>query len=108
MPCGCPYPTLIKNPHLKTGLLPGEESYIQVPCGKCYVCRRMRSKSWSVRLLHEFSEHESNVFITLTYDDLHLPFGGNLCKKDFQDFMKRFRYFVKKPIKFFACGGYVS
>ena len=73
MPSGCPYPTLIKNPHFKNGLMPGEESYIQVPCGKCYVCRRMRSKTWSVRLLHESSEHSANVFLTLTYDDEHLP-----------------------------------
>lgn len=32
-----------------------------------------------------------NCFITLTYDDEHLPHDHSLVKSDFQDFMKRFR-----------------
>ena len=51
--------------------------------------------------------YEDNVFITLTYDDDHLP--GSLCKDDFQRFMKRLR--KARPgveIRFFGCGEYGS
>lgn len=60
-----------------------------------------------MRCVHEASKHQDNAFITLTYAPEHLPYGGNLVKKDFQDFMKRLR----KPlppgaVSFFHCGEY--
>lgn len=51
--------------------------------------------------------HERNCFITLTYDDEHLPEGGTLVKKDFQDFMKRLRRWLGSiKISFFHVGEY--
>lgn len=54
--------------------------------------------------------HEENCFVTLTYDDENLPFGGprirpTLHRPDFQKFMKRL---IKKtnPIRLFYCGEY--
>lgn len=49
--------------------------------------------------------HERNVFLTLTYDDEHLP--GELQKKDLQDFWKRARHRFGK-FRYFACGEYGS
>ena len=51
--------------------------------------------------------HDANCFITLTYDDNHLPWDGSLNKKHLQDFMKRLRWHHRdKTIRFFACGEY--
>lgn len=49
--------------------------------------------------------HEDNIFLTLTYDDDHLPENNSLVKKDMQDFMKRLRKRVGK-VRFFLSGEY--
>jgi hypothetical protein len=55
----------------------------------------------------ESSLYEKNCFITLTYDDDHLPEGGTLVKKDFQDFMKRLRKANPgSKIRYYHCGEY--
>lgn len=56
--------------------------------------------------MHESQTHEDNCFLTLTYDDDHLPQHGSLRYRDFQLFMKRFRKKYGKPIRFFMCGEY--
>ncbi|WNK12828.1 MAG: replication initiator protein [Microvirus sp.] len=51
--------------------------------------------------------HEKNCFITLTYDDEHLPPGGTLVLKHTQDFIKRLRRWLGSiKISFFLCGEY--
>lgn len=51
--------------------------------------------------------HQLNIFITLTYNDEHLPPGGSLVKADFQNFMKRLRK-VHSPnrLSYYMCGEY--
>ncbi|MDR1367216.1 MAG: hypothetical protein LBJ76_00670 [Candidatus Accumulibacter sp.] len=57
--------------------------------------------------MHEASLHDENCFITLTYDDEHLPENGSLCYSHFQLFMKRLRKkFTGKRISFYMCGEY--
>lgn len=70
-------------------------------------CSIQRRKVWTHRILLESMRHESSCFITLTYDDDHYPEGGSLVKKDFQDWLKRFRKALE-PIKvrYYACGEY--
>lgn len=47
------------------------------------------------------------MFLTLTYDEEHLPKDRSLNKKHFQDFMKRYRASISpKKIKFYHCGEY--
>lgn len=80
---------------------------LQLPCGRCEACRLERARQWAVRCTHEASLHEKNCFITLTYNDEHLPPFANLKYKDFQKFMKRLRKrFGSKSIRFFMCGEY--
>jgi len=92
---------------------------LRLPCGQCDGCRLERSRQWAMRCMHEAQMHEQNCFITLTYNDDHLPFDNSLDYTDFQKFMKRLRkkfsYKVKRgqqgpigfrPIKFFMCGEY--
>lgn len=77
--------------------LGSELNCIKIPCGQCTSCRLERSRQWAIRCMHEASLHDENCFLTLTYDDDHLPKGGSLFFEDFQKFMKRLRkHFVKK------------
>lgn len=78
---------------------------LTVPCGQCIGCRLERSRQWAVRNMHENALHFESCFITLTYDDDHLPYGNTLVLDHFQLFMKRLR---KKhgPVRFFHCGEY--
>lgn len=56
----------------------------------------------------EASLYENNCFLTLTYDDSHLPSDGGLHKEDLQLFLKRLRKKYGSGIRFFACGEYGS
>lgn len=86
-----------------------------VPCGKCYHCKKQKAREWSVRMLHELENHKYSNFITLTYDDDHIPPYNSLIKNDLQKFFKRLRQKLEaynvildeeKKIKYFACGEY--
>lgn len=79
--------------------------YTSYPCGQCIACRLNRVRDWTIRLMHENRFHEHSVFLTLTYDEVHLPFDRSVHKEDVQNFMKRLRNH-KKDIRFFACGEY--
>lgn len=77
---------------------------VAVPCGQCIGCRLERSRQWAMRCVHEATLHDENYFLTLTYDDDHLPEGGTLVKSHHQLFLKRYRKHHK--IRFFHCGEY--
>lgn len=80
---------------------------LDLPCGQCVGCRLERSRQWAVRILHEASLHESNSFITLTYDDNHLPADFSLNHKHFQDFIKRYRKRIYPDfLRFYMAGEY--
>lgn len=97
----CPYPITVKNPLL---------GYVQVPCGKCLICQRNLVHDWSMRMRYESQDSKSVYFITLTYDDEHLPINDNgyvtLVKADLQKFFKRLRKSIK--VRYFAVGEYGS
>lgn len=80
---------------------------LTLACGRCWGCRLERSRQWAVRCLHESQLHADNSFITLTYNNEHLPRDGSLDKRHFQKFMKRLRR-LYAPVKFsfFHCGEY--
>lgn len=64
-----------------------------------------------MRCVHEASLHPDNIFITLTYDNEHLPPHASLRYRDFQLFMKRLlvdgaRYRDRYGIRFYMCGEY--
>lgn len=83
---------------------------LTLPCGRCIGCRLERSRQWAVRCVHESQMHEVNCFITLTYDDDHLPVDESLNYGDFQLFMKRLRKLHSSAnsnfIKFYMAGEY--
>lgn len=79
---------------------------IPIPCGQCVGCRLEKSRQWAMRCLHEKRLHKDNCFVTLTYNNDHLPTAGTLVKRDLQLFMKRLRNELGSGIRFYACGEY--
>lgn len=76
-----------------------------VPCGRCIACRINKTSEWVVRLELAKMTVQKTSFVTLTYDDEHLPKDTSLCKRDLQLFFKRLR---KNGLSFsyFAVGEY--
>lgn len=80
---------------------------VTVPCGQCIGCRLERSRQWALRCMNEASLHDENCFITVTYDDDHIPALGSLRKADFQKFMKRLRkHFPERKVRYYHAGEY--
>lgn len=84
----------------------GGGRYLQLPCGQCVGCRLERSRQWAVRCMHEASMHEHSCFVTLTFDQEHLPTNGSLDYRPFQLFMKRVRKSSGCRVRFFMAGEY--
>lgn len=81
--------------------------YFHVPCGQCTGCKMERSRQWAIRCVHEASLYKQNCFVTLTYNDQHLPDLNSLEYGAFQLFMKRLRKrYNQKEIRFYMCGEY--
>lgn len=80
---------------------------VKVPCGRCIGCRLDRKYDWALRLMDEAQGHLFKYFVTLTYDDVHLPRSGSLRKRHAQLWQKRLRF--ARPddkIRFFTVGEY--
>lgn len=95
----CPKPIGLIDPKTKMARV--------VPCGQCVICRINKALDWTFRLLVEKHDNPDCSFLTLTYDDEHLPPYKSLCLKDLQDFWKRLRA-SGYPLRYFACGEYGS
>ena len=59
---------------------------------------------WSIRCYHESTEYDFNSFLTLTYDDDHLPQDNKIHKEHLQNFFKRLRHSF--DVRYMACGEY--
>lgn len=97
--------------------------FVTIPCGRCASCRLRRAKDTADRCVLELQEYDSNLFLTLTYNDDNLPhskaydengniiMNGTLVKKDLQNFWKRLRKYTDSQgykIRYLACGEYGS
>lgn len=117
----CIKPITITNTAIKTlfkkGLL--KTSSIEVSCGRCINCRITKQAQLSYlcsrEMLEQYKKGHGNSFVTLTYDDNHIPTNDKgfvtLRKTDLQKFMKRIRrnldyhYGLKSnAFKYLACG----
>jgi hypothetical protein len=80
---------------------------LSLPCGQCVGCRLERSRQWAIRCMHEAQMHTENCFITLTYDNAHLPSDRSLHYRDFQLFIKRLRKrYPGRRIRYYMAGEY--
>ena len=98
----------------------------KLPCGTCRNCNKQYIDQWVTKILFEYKSTQSGVlFVTLTYDNEHLPSsenysGGELSKPDLKLFLRRlnrnynYRYAEDnkklnlQPLKYFAVGEYGS
>ncbi len=78
---------------------------VTIACGQCSGCRLERSRQWAVRCMHEAQMHKTNSFVTLTYDDEHLPPDGGLVLKHFQKFVRSLRR-AGDSFRYYHCGEY--
>nr|CAI9749926.1 replication initiation protein [Microvirus sp.] len=88
---------------------------ITVPCNHCIACRIRRTQEWSIRLLMEDTQWPCSCYLTLTYDDFHLPTtpcGKHpLDKEELRGFWKRLRAAIRRRddsrrLRYYACGEY--
>lgn len=110
MPCTRPVPAYAGpdgKPVLKRRdtVDPAASADIKLPCGRCPACKKRTTQEWALRLVHELSLHPTACFITLTYDEEHLPKGYDLVLRDWQLFAKRLRK-AKGPFRYYTCGEY--
>lgn len=76
-----------------------------IPCGKCEGCLIDKANDWATRAYLESQKWPYNAFLTLTYDNEHLPKHRTLVKADLQKFWKRLRKAGHK-FKYLCCGEY--
>lgn len=98
----CYFPIALKRSKERYGQL-------VVPCGRCIGCRLDYAGMWAMRCVKEAESHTDNCFITLTYNDEHLPHGTlrpTLVPDDLQRFWKRLRKEYGNGIRYYACGEY--
>lgn len=109
--CDSPY-TAIEKGQIKGGKLWPFD--VEVPCGKCPVCKQRRVSDWVIRLKKEELESSSSYFVTLTYDPEHEIINELLTENNFLSlrprhlelFWKRLRKINESKIKYYACGEY--
>ena len=65
--------------------------FLIVPCNKCALCNEKKAQQWSFRALCEsYTSNKQAYFITLTYNNEHLPKNG-VFPEEIQLFFKRLR-----------------
>lgn len=116
----CVHPQSIKNP--QTG------QWMKVPCGMCIACRIAKTREWKLRILMEKKMWSKSGFLTLTYDDDHLPHTNcghpTLFPDHLSKFWKRLRKYLSDHcvvssfrgevpegsspplLRYFSCGEY--
>ena len=82
--------------------------FIQVPCGKCVLCRDKKAREWSFRATCENVFSESiPLFLTLTYNNENLPKHG-VFKEEVQLFLSVFVYLLNVQHIFWRRDGLIN
>ena len=61
----CLHPVRVRNPYT------GKELF--VPCRRCVACKNARALTLKTRIDSEFNVNPNALFVTLKYDNNHLP-----------------------------------
>jgi hypothetical protein len=78
-----------------------------LPCRGCLFCRTESQYEWLTRLMCEKHMNQHCYFLTLTYNDNHLPDDYSFNYSDVQKFLKRVRsHFLDEAITFYVVGEY--
>jgi len=57
--------------------------YIQIPCGKCYECRKQNAEAWRIRINEEYRTSKHAMFVTMTFSEKKLLHYEELCMQEF-------------------------
>lgn len=80
---------------------------LPVPCGKCMACRADNITMWTDRIQFEaLTSQDASGFLTLTFDEAHMPQNRSANKKVMSDFFKRLRYYSDKDFRYFYSSEY--
>lgn len=85
---------------------------VPIPCNHCVGCRLEEARQWKERVVLESKNYppEQRLFITLTYDDEHLPLnneGEPVVNDDYKQFIKNIRnHYGYKSFRYFGCAEY--
>lgn len=82
-----------------------------VPCGKCGFCLVNKRASWMFRIHHEMrNQMQPGWFLTLTYDEKHVPRREGILSLRFRDIQLYFKRLRKLGyyVKYIAVGEYGS
>ena len=102
----CYHPSLVDVERRSMDGSAGRVDPVKVPCGSCLGCRTSLARQWAIRISHEQVFRPPALFLTLTYDDSHLPDNGSLDADAFQKWLKRFRRRIGERVSYFGCGEY--
>lgn len=69
----------------RDNLRPIFSDQLVVPCGKCLACLKNKQSSMVVRCRREAEQRGSFAFMTLTYDDDHLPIVESMWRVNLHD-----------------------
>lgn len=80
---------------------------LPVPCNHCQACRIDRITMWTDRIAFEaLTSPNPSSFLTLTFDEAHMPKNRSANKKVMSDFFKRLRYYSDKDFRYFYTSEY--
>lgn len=78
------------------------------PCGRCLSCRLNNAGDLAIRMMGELLYHRRASFVTLTYNEEHLPEGWNLDYPQVQLFLKRLRKILMVPYDYQYVKGFIG
>jgi len=111
MLCERPWMALPTGTESKRLMLSREakEAMTPRPCGQCLSCRINKSRIWAQRIMLESMVSAPCSFVTLTYNDEHLPKDKSLNPRHLTLFFKLLRkYLGSKKVRYFGVGEYGS
>lgn len=122
------YYTVAMKKQLEKVVAKHGKKLLTINCGQCIDCKLQKAREWATRCMLEAKEHKDNYFLTLTYDNEHLPITpkidmetgeiipnewvATLYPKDLEKFWKRLRdhwkrkHGVEVGIRYYECGEY--
>lgn len=86
---------------------PYRKGVMEFGCGQCMPCRINKQRTWVARLQLELATCPVSCFVTLTYNEEHVPKDGSISKRHVQLFLKRLREkLAPRKVRFFIVGEY--
>lgn len=94
------------------GMFYPPDFYLDVPCGYCHSCKKREMNDYKIRLLYEcrrpLDPGRINLFVTLTFDDVHLAKFASDTNRAVRLFLDRMRKRYGKQVRHWFIGEFGS